>query len=169
MPGQFDLRHDGDAALGSVGDYIAHFVLRVKPAMRHAVVLVPGSRDDSLLSLRADLGQARMLLDFDAPALIFGQVPVEDVVFVKGQHIDEFLDEFDRKHVSADIKMHTAPAKGGAVVDDDAGQRPVDAVLHFACEYLLRQQLSNRLHAMAETGALRGGQAGARPGFAASR
>jgi len=49
--------------------------------------------DEGFFAPCAHLRQARILLDLEAPALVFGEMPVESVELVQGEQINEFLDE----------------------------------------------------------------------------
>jgi len=71
----------------------------------------------------SDASEFRIFFDFYSPSLVFGKVPVQGVEFVDGELIDEFFDVFGRKHVAADIEVHTTPLKAGVVVDCAGGKR----------------------------------------------
>ena len=73
MTRDFQLGDDFDMAGCGVGYNVFHFVLRVEAAMTASVAFRPPC---------ADLGQLGVFLDFDAPALVVGQVPVERVNLV---------------------------------------------------------------------------------------
>ena len=136
MAGHFDLRDDGDESRGGIGDDLADVVLRVEAAVGCGVkcpfaAVAAGVADDGFFAPGADVGEAGVFFDFDAPALIFGQVPVKDVHLVHGQQVDVFFDELFGHKVAADIEVHAAPWEAGIVRDADAGDRPGD-VAHLA-------------------------------------
>ena len=66
------------------------FVLGVEAAIAGAVadVGVEIAADDGLPPAATDLGELRVRLDLDPPALVFGQVPVKGVEFVAARQVD---------------------------------------------------------------------------------
>src|SRR5690606_41989608 len=58
-----------------------------------------------------------LLFDLDAPALIFGQMPVKTVHLVMRHEINVFLYEFNREHVPSDIEMHPAVGEARVIVN----------------------------------------------------
>ena len=112
-----------------VGDDLANVVLRVEAAMSLAVELrrrrvADLSSNDRAVAPGTDLGQARILLDLDAPSLVIGEMPVERVHFVQRDEIDVLLDELLRHEVPRDVEVHAAPGKAWTVFDFDSGNRP---------------------------------------------
>ena len=69
----------------------------------------------------AALREQRILLDFDSPALIVGQMPVELVDFIECQHVEQFLYLVYREEVARAIKFHSTPFKARLVGDADVG------------------------------------------------
>lgn len=59
----------------------------------------------------------------DTPALVFGQVPVENVVLVQGQEIDPLLDPRNGVEETGAIEHETAPTETRRVLDSQGGQR----------------------------------------------
>lgn len=89
VPGDVDLGDDRDVPLGGVRDDLADVVLGVETAVR---LLVP-ERGRPVAPLRtgapgADLGEPGVALDLDAPALVVGEVEVEDVELVGGEEVE---------------------------------------------------------------------------------
>ncbi len=72
----------------------------------------------------ADLGQAGVALDLDAPALVVGEVEVEDVQLVGGQQVQVAQDVVLGQEVPGDVEHHAAPAEAGFVLDDDRRNLP---------------------------------------------
>lgn len=72
----------------------------------------------------AGLGQARVALDLDAPALVVGEVQVEDVQLVGGQQVQVAQDVVLGQEVPGDVEHHAAPAEAGLVLDDDGRDLP---------------------------------------------
>jgi hypothetical protein len=83
VPGQVDLRHHSDATPGGVRDQISQLRLGVEAAVPHAVELGPGQAHTGGCANRADLGQQRIFLHLEAPALVIGQVQVQGVELVQ--------------------------------------------------------------------------------------
>ena len=61
--------------------------------------------------LRADLGQLRIFLDLDPPALVLGQVPVKIIELILRHQVDVLFNELDRHKMPRDIEMHAAVAE----------------------------------------------------------
>ncbi len=116
---------NGDVAFCGVRDDFAEIVLGVEATVRDVVVLGSVSPDDSLWSDGADLGEARVLLNFDSPALIIGEVEVERVDFEESKRIDEFEDFRFGGEVTGDIEHDSAPFEAGLVCNGKAGNLPV--------------------------------------------
>ena len=115
MARHFDFRNDGDVALGGVFHDVANLILRVEAA-------VSRGRSDHMRrrAPRADLGELRIFLDLDAPALVVGEMPVHHVEFVDRHVVDEFLDEFRRLEMTRGIEHESAPGEARIVFDVDA-------------------------------------------------
>jgi hypothetical protein len=122
VTGQVDLRDHGDPALGGVGDDLAQVVLGVEPAVPLTVVLELGLvvghlADHRLVPPGADLGEPRVRVDLDPPALVVGEVQVQHVQPVQGDHVDHLEDEVLRHEVPRDVEHHPAPAEPRRVRD----------------------------------------------------
>src|SRR5207244_4905743 len=76
-----------------------------------------------VFSPRTDLGEPRILLDLDAPALVLGEVPVEHVELVQGEQVQVLENELLRHEVPAHVEVATAPSEERTVFDLDAGDR----------------------------------------------
>jgi hypothetical protein len=89
VAGDVDLGDDGDVPFPGVRDDLADVVLRVVTAVRG---LVPQRRGPvppfGAGAPGADLGEPGVALDLDAPALVVGEVEVEDVEFVGGEEVE---------------------------------------------------------------------------------
>src|SRR5207245_11409293 len=111
--------HAGDPAIHRVAHALADVVLGVEAAVRRPRELPlrplprPG-RDHTVLSPRPDLGELRVALDLDAPALILGEMPVEDIELVQRQQIDVLQYGRLRHEVTADIEVAPRHEKRGA-------------------------------------------------------
>src|SRR5439155_13798283 len=94
----------------------------------------------------------RVLLDLDAPALVLGEMPVEDVELVEREEIEVFENELLRHEVAADIEMAPAPTEARTVFDLDGRDSPRRSSDRRAAEDLGCQQLPQRLRAVADAG-----------------
>src|SRR5437667_842674 len=146
VSGHLDLRDHGDAAIGGVPHDLPHVVLRVEAPMRLARELperriLRSRRGHRVLAPGADLGEPRVLLDLDAPALVLGEVPVEDVDLVQRKEIEMLEHELLRHEVATDIQVTSAPAESRTILDLDARDGPRDAALRCAPEDRRREQL----------------------------
>ena len=119
VAGHLKLRHDADAAVVRVGDDLARLLLRVEEAVG---------------ALRCERGESEAL---HPEALVFGEVPVEDVHLDGGHGIEGALDDVDGFEVSAAIDHESAPGEARLVDDRDGGD---DVVLVIRL-YELQQRL----------------------------
>src|SRR5690349_3109848 len=114
MAGHLDLRHNGDEAIARVRDDLPYIVLRVEASVTLVVENVRGGitlrpSDEGSIAPCADLGEPRILLDLDAPALVVGEMPVECVHLMKREEIDVLLHELLRHEMARDIEVRSAP------------------------------------------------------------
>ena len=118
VPGQVDLRDDGDEPLRGVGDDLPDVVTGVEAAVRPSVVLpVPARADHALGAPRTDLGQQREAFDLKAPPLIVGQVQVQDVELVHGQQIDVSEQVMPGHEVPRHVDHAAPPAEPRPILD----------------------------------------------------
>jgi len=123
MAGHLDLGHDRDVPLGGITDQLADVVLRVKATVTPAVELprlVAVVSDQRLVAPSADLGQPRVLLDFDPPALVVGQVHLQAVEFVLGHHVDKPQHVVLGQEVPRRVDQQPAPREPRPVGDAKA-------------------------------------------------
>ena len=117
MARDVDFRHDIDSALAGEGHNLTDVVLRVETAILSSVVeliarqLQVGivlalsiAHADGVLIVgyapRTTLGEQRIFLDFYAPTLVVGEMPVELVNLVKRQHIEQLHHFLFREEVA---------------------------------------------------------------------
>ena len=160
VAGHVNLGDDGDVAAGGIGDEFADLLLRVKiRAVRRAVRIAAvaaagGTRPDAAL-----LGNLGILLNLDAPALIVGDVPVQDIHLV-GRHGVDLRAEGLRTHKMAGVvEVGAAPGQAGSVADDDAGGLPLDVAHRAVGVNLRREELAQRLIAVERAGPVGRGDA----------
>ncbi len=125
MAGKVDFRDDGDAAFGSVLNYVAELLLGVEAAVADAVVGLPVFPDNRTVSPSAYLSEAGISLYLYPPALIVGEVPVESVELVGHHNVDVLLGLLYGPEVARAVKVHSAVAEAGLVKDFGAGEYPV--------------------------------------------
>ena len=77
------------------------------------------------------LGEERIALDFDAPSLVVGEVPVHLVYLVERQYVKQLVDLVDGKEVAGAVELHATPLEAWRVGDGHTGHRP------RACHHLL--------------------------------
>ena len=120
VPGELQLGHHRDPAIGGVADQGPQLVVGVEAAVRGAV----GEVLEVPLGLRPPAGpllQLRVPVGGEPPALVLGQVQVEHVVLVQRDQVDEPEQIGQRHEVPADVEVHAAPAEARLVGDPDAG------------------------------------------------
>ena len=121
---KLNFRNHRDVPRRRIGHDFAHLVLGVESAVARAVeALVAVGADLRGIAPGSDLGEARVALDFDAPSLVFGEVPVKAVHFVLGHQVEVALDEIHVKKVAADVEVHSAVGKSRLVAHGHGGQR----------------------------------------------
>ena len=93
VPGKVNLGDYCYVALCCVGDNLAALLLCVEErTVVLPVILGSVASYDGLVALGSDGRQFGVLLYFNAPALVVGEVPVETVEVVERQHVDKALD-----------------------------------------------------------------------------
>ena len=120
----FNFRHNRHAALGGIAHQFAQLVLRVVApvcaglAFFHvASVAVPPLFPRSIGAPRPEPREARITLDFHAPAGGIREVQVQAVEFVARHHVDLLLQKIYGEEVARNVEHHAAPLKGGRVCD----------------------------------------------------
>ena len=154
MPRHLDLGDDGDEAGLGIRDDLPGIVLRIEPAVTLAVELrVPArTADQRFLPPSANLGQPRILLDLEPPALVLGKVPVEDVELVEGQEVDVLLHELLRHEVARDIEMAASPSEPRTIFDGDGRDLPANTGDRRFPQDFRWQELPQRLHGVEQPG-----------------
>ena len=116
VAGKVDLRNHLYAAGGRVGHHFAGFLLGIETADGNAVMPFP-ARHRTSGPPRAHFRQARILLDFQAPALVFRQMPMKCIELMEGQDIDDFLHGGNREEMAAAVQ-HESPVGILRIVQD---------------------------------------------------
>ena len=141
MPGGVDLRDDGDVAFRCIAHHVADLVLGVVAAIRTRFPVAAHAAIARGNAAAADLGQLRISLDLDAPALVVGQVPVEGVELVQRHRVEQLLDFIHGLEMARRIQHQSAPGEARRVVDMHGGN--AKAVFRVR-----RQQLPKRHRAV---------------------
>ena len=67
--------------------------------------------------MATDFGEFGQLLDFDAPTLVVGQVPVHAVNAVQSNHVDESFHTISSGKVTSHIEHRATIGKARCVID----------------------------------------------------
>ena len=89
MAGRFYFRHDGDVPAFGVVHQLLYFLLGVEEGEGFAVSLVAVAGNGAFRAGGADGGEPGIFFDFQPPALVFRQVPVDGVYLVAGEQVDD--------------------------------------------------------------------------------
>ena len=155
VAGNLDLGNDPDHAARCVGGDLGQVGERVVAAVRGAVAgfrRYVGGADLGLRPVRADPVQARIAAALDPPALVIGQVQVQPVQLVRGQHVDEAEDRALGEEVPGHVQVTAAPSERGRVLDLRAGQGPGRARDRGGAESIVGQQLADGLRGVERPG-----------------
>ena len=160
VAGHVDFGHDLNVARGGVGHNLAQIGQRVVHAAA-VFRVVEEPRVDAVVHKRtgaatAHRGELGIFGDLDAPALVVGQVPVQAVHLVEGEHVDDALHFVLVEEVAGYVEHVAAMAQQGFVVDVETGHTPISRRRGGAGKEGGREQLAEGLQAVEETGA-RGG------------
>ncbi len=106
VPRHIYFGNHGDMAVGTVFQNVLHILLRVKPAVRRAVVNTGHTPAYGFLTHRAFLCNFGMPFQLKAPPLVIGKVPVEGVHVMHDHKVDKLLHCLDREEIAAAVKKH---------------------------------------------------------------
>ena len=148
VAGHFNFGNDRDVEFLGVGHDIANLVLRIE--IRAVLLVGPILAVFQIgiigIGARSSHGrQFRIFLHFDAPALVVGQVPVEEIHLVISHDAQHLLDFLDREEVAAHVEHETAIGEARRVVDGNAGNRVGRAGIEFLDEHVARQHFLDTL------------------------
>ena len=162
VAGHVDFGDDFDVALLGVGHDFAQVVERVVAAAAVFRIVVERGAVRGVVALhraRADGshgGQFRIFGNFDAPALVVGQVPVEAVELVDGSCVEQFLHLFLVEEVAAHVEHKSAIRHQRLVGDFNLRKRPVLARFQLFSIDGGRHQLAQRLQGVEESAKIGG-------------
>ena len=117
MSWHIDLRHNGDMTGSNIGHNLTGLGLGIVATIRNLIVDIRVGTNDGTCALRTDSDELRPLLDFDAPALVVSEMPVEDIHIVHGQQVEELLHECDGEEMTRAVEVHTSPREPRTVRD----------------------------------------------------
>ena len=129
VPRHINFGHHVDASAASVRHHLFHLLLSVEAAIllfavhltiavgrQQQVVVMPslGTSKTNLVLIvvsapRTFLGEQRISLDFDAPTLVVGQVPMHLVELICCKHVDERLQFVDSEKMARHVDVHSTP------------------------------------------------------------
>ena len=128
VAGEVDFGKDFDVALGSVGHDFAELVLRIVHAAAVLRIVIESGGGAGIGERTAAHGsylrQTGIFGDFDAPALVVGEVPVEAIHLVEGHDVEHALNLLHTEEVARHVHHETAMTEEGAVLNADIGQGP---------------------------------------------
>ena len=123
VAGEVNFGNYVDVAFCGIANHFAAVVLGIISAVRNTVIDSGISGTHHSLGTHTALGsQAGISLHLETPALVFGEVPVELVAAVKRHHINELLDELNRKEMAAAVQQYATVLKTGLVLDFHKGE-----------------------------------------------
>ena len=117
-----NLRYYGNMACCSISHNLTCLSLCVIATIGNLIVNVAVGTDNGTRAMRAHLHQFRPFLDLDAPTLIVGNMPMEDVHVMQGQQVDELLHELHREEMTGTVKVHASPRETWCIGDDGCRQ-----------------------------------------------
>ena len=132
---------------GSVGHNLADLVFGEIAAVRAFLSLLGrfGLAPGHIAAVHppcSHLGEQRILVNLDAPAVVVGEVEMELVELVQGHHIQVFLHLVNIEEMAAHIQMAASPLETRVVGDFDSWNGYCHRVF---CARIGRRQLEQRL------------------------
>lgn len=149
MSGHIDFGNDGDVAFGRVGNNFAEIFLGVETTVGDVVVFGSVAPDDGFWSYGADFGEPGILLDFDSPALVIGEMEVEGIDLEQGEVVYELEDFCFGGEMPGDVEHDSAPLESGLVGDGEAWDLP-EGGLGSSCVVGDREELAEGLNSVEE-------------------
>ena len=150
--------HYLDKALGGVGHNLFNVFVRIKAAVTLPVGLHVAPAEHLAVAPCAHFREARIFLYLYAPALVFGQMPVEAVHFINRHQVEHALYGFFSIEMAALIEHEAAPGKARGIADAHVGDGPNLFYVHagLPCHDGAGKQLLESLKGIEETGRLCG-------------
>ena len=117
-----DFGNHGNKSIGGIFYDFTALLLCVEAAVTLAVVEAGVTSDDCAGAPGTLRGQLGVFLDFNAPALVFGDVPVEAVHAMQGNQVDVLLHELQGEEMACAVEVHATIAEARLVDNGDCGQ-----------------------------------------------
>ena len=134
---KFQFGHEGDEAVGCILHDVLNFFLSVVAGVLSAFAFG---------ALGCYLHKFWILLDFDAPALVVGEVPVHAVHLEECDNVDILLNVFGRHKVTTRVEHDAAIAKAWLILNAHGRCHPCYASCLFGILDFGRKQLHKGLH-----------------------
>ena len=152
MARDLDLRHHADVTLGGERDDLADLVLGVEERPVFARRTFGNGIEQMLVrlgirTLRGDRGQFRVAVNLDTPALVVGEVPVENIELVLRHQREEAFHGLHAEEVAAFVEHQPAPPERREVLDLYTGEHHGTTTMH--------RQLEERLARIERTRSVR--------------
>src|SRR5438128_12186499 len=118
MSRHFNFRHYRYMPVGGIFYYFPHFILGIKAAISNAIITASGiAPNEGTVAVSTHFSQQGIFFYFNPPALVFCQVPMKEVHFMKGYVIDVFFYERNGKHMPTHIEVHATISKTWCILD----------------------------------------------------
>ena len=155
VTGHVNFRDDFDVALLSVSHNFLDFFLCIEVrtvGFVCPVVAIVHIYRPRVSTCRANGSEFGVTLDFYAPTLVVGQVPVETVHLIHRHDVEHTLYFFYGKEVARHVEHETAVTKAGFIADTHEGKGISShrLVLH-TCHHVGGKNLLQRLEGIVET------------------
>ena len=124
MSGNVHFGYDFHKPFAGVFHHFADIVLGIESSVVLSVGLGVAPSQYLAFAPCPDLGEAGVFLDFDAPSLVFGKVPVEAVHLVGSHDVDDFLHLFFSVEMPAFVEHESPPCKARCIHDVHHRQCP---------------------------------------------
>ena len=148
VAGDFQFGHNLHMVLFGKCHHVADFLLRVKSFLHRAVFVHAAA---------AYFREARIFFDFNAPALVVCQMPVQTIYLIGGKTFYLALDNRGGEEMATGVEHHAAVAEARFVLDAHTGQLPVAD--HHRGVFVFNgrgEKLYERLHGVVQPGGGRG-------------
>ena len=117
VAGHIELGDNFNIVVVSICDYFADLILcEISGIFLCEVVLA----EIRAAAAGADCDELGVAVNFNAPALVVGQMPVHGVHFDECGGVDELFDVLDRRHVARTVEHECAVFKRGRIFDSHA-------------------------------------------------
>ena len=148
MSRKVEFRNNHYIALLGIGNEFLHFLLRVVPTIALCTREVTRFQHFILTSPSTLAGQLRILLDFDAPAVVVGQVEMKFVKFMVRHPVDVILEIVQFEERARHIEHESTIAESRSIFYRKCPDGVFLQTEMFAGIDLSREELEQCLHAI---------------------